>query len=54
MKKFLQQFWADEGGLTIVEYAVGGALIVAAGVAVFTGLGDAVEARIQDITDSIS
>ena len=49
IKKFLR----DETGLELSEYAVAGALIVAAGVLVFTQLGDAIELRIAAITNAI-
>ncbi|MGI8996303.1 MAG: Flp family type IVb pilin [Pyrinomonadaceae bacterium] len=50
IKKFLR----DETGLELSEYAVAGALIVAAGVAVFTALGGAIAARITAITNAIT
>ena len=53
MKDLIQKFIDDEGGLTTVEYAVGGALIVAGAVAAFGALGDAVVARIAAITGEI-
>lgn len=53
MKNWLHQFWTDEGGLTIVEYAVGGALISAAAVLAFTGLGTAVSERVDEIAGII-
>ncbi|MFZ9708144.1 MAG: Flp family type IVb pilin [Steroidobacteraceae bacterium] len=54
MKNWLHQFWTDEGGLTIVEYAVGGALISAAAVLAFTGLGEAVSGKVTEITGFIN
>jgi pilus assembly protein Flp/PilA len=50
MKKFVLAFLKDEAGLTMVEYAVAGALVVAVGAAAFTPLGQAILARIQAIT----
>lgn len=46
-------FLKDEEGLTMVEYAVAGALITAAAAAAFTGLGAAVTAQIVEITGYI-
>ena len=53
MKK-LVEFLRDEEGLTTVEYAVAGALIVAGLVGAFTDLGDAVQARIEALTGVIN
>jgi len=49
MKKFVLAFLKDEAGLTMVEYAVAGALIVAGAALAFTQLGAAVIAGIQVI-----
>ena len=47
MSKFLKTFWADESGISSIEYALLLAF-VAAGVALAaTELGDAVEAKLQ-------
>jgi len=54
MRKELLAFLRDEEGLTMVEYAVAGALISAAAVAAFTGLGAAVIAKITAITGAIT
>jgi len=54
MKSMLQKFWKDEAGLTAVEYAIAGALVSAAVVAAFTGLGAAITTRITAITAAIS
>ncbi|QXO16859.1 MULTISPECIES: Flp family type IVb pilin [Vibrio] len=57
MNKFTQaikNFWQDEEGLTIVEYAVAGALIAAALVAAFLNLGDAVENVINGLATTIN
>ncbi|MBY7886730.1 Flp family type IVb pilin [Vibrio fluvialis] len=37
--KFVKDFWQDEEGLTAVEYAVAGGLIVVGVVAAFNALG---------------
>jgi pilus assembly protein Flp/PilA len=54
MKTKVMKFLQDEEGLTIVEYAVAGALISAAVVASFTLLGDAVKAVIDFLTAAIT
>jgi len=43
MKKALIALWQEEAGLTMVEYAVAGGLIAAAGVAAFLALGGQVD-----------
>ena len=40
---------ADDAGLTMVEYAVAGALVTAAAAAAFLALGGAVTTKITDI-----
>jgi len=54
MRKELLAFLRDEEGLTMVEYAVAGALISAAAVAAFTALGGAVIAKITAIAGFIN
>jgi len=49
MKKFVLAFLKDEAGLTMVEYAVAGSLVVAGAALAFTQLGAAVIAGIQVI-----
>ena len=39
MKKFIVAFLRDEAGLTMVEYAIAGALVAAGAVAAFTDAG---------------
>lgn len=53
VKARLARFHSDQDGLTIVEYAVAGALIAAALVLAFTALGDGVEDVICEITGAI-
>jgi pilus assembly protein Flp/PilA len=50
----VMSFLRNEEGLTMVEYAVAGALISAAAVAAFTDLGTAVVNKITAITTSIT
>jgi len=54
MKTKMMKFLQDEEGLTIVEYAVGAALISAAVVAAFTLLGTQVEAVITFLAGIIN
>lgn len=57
MNKFTQaikNFWQDEEGLTIVEYAVAGALIAAALVGAFTTLGENITDVIEYLGNNIS
>ena len=49
IKAAVAKFVKDEDGLTTVEYAVAGGLIVAALVTAFTNLGTAVGTEIQGI-----
>lgn len=43
----------DEEGLTVVEYAIAGGLVAAGVVAAFSGLGTAVQDRIEELTGYI-
>lgn len=52
--KALINFLRDEEGLTIVEYAVAGALITVAVVVAFTTLGGSVTTKIQEINTAVS
>jgi pilus assembly protein Flp/PilA len=54
MKNAILAFVRDEEGLTMVEYAVAGALISAAAVTAFTNLGTAVVNKITAITTAIT
>jgi pilus assembly protein Flp/PilA len=54
MLQALQTFMREEEGLTMVEYAVAGALISAAAVTAFSLLGDAVITKINAITAAIT
>ncbi len=48
------QFGREEHGLTMVEYAVAGALIVVVATAAFEGLGSAVSSKIDFIATKIT
>jgi pilus assembly protein Flp/PilA len=54
MKHFILSFLKDEEGLTMVEYAIAGALVAIAAVAAFTALGTAVATRINDLVTAVS
>jgi len=46
-------FMRDEDGLTMVEYAIAGALVTAAAVAAFILLGDNIAAAINDLANTV-
>ena len=47
MKKALIALWKEEEGLTMVEYAIAGALVAAGAATAFTGLGTAISTFID-------
>jgi pilus assembly protein Flp/PilA len=49
MKQFIANFLKDEEGLTMVEYAIAGALVAAGAVAAFSLLGTNVSTRINSL-----
>lgn len=49
LKKIIADFIKDEEGLTMVEYAIAGALVAAGSVLAFTTLGTNVAARITQL-----
>jgi len=53
MKNFIVTFLKDEEGLTMVEYAIAGALVTAAAVAAFTLLGVNIGARITALANIV-
>ncbi|MFV0449275.1 MAG: Flp family type IVb pilin [Vibrio sp.] len=56
MNKFIQQvknFWADEDGLSAVEYVVAGALVVAVLVAGFGDLGDKLKTALDGLNTNL-
>jgi pilus assembly protein Flp/PilA len=53
MKKFIAAFLKDEEGLTMVEYAIAGALVSIAAVTAFTSLGTAVATRISALVTAV-
>jgi pilus assembly protein Flp/PilA len=50
----LKRFLREEQGLTMVEYAIAGALIAAAAAATFTDLGQSVISRITDLAADVA
>jgi len=57
MNKFIEQvkaFWADEDGLSAVEYVVAGSLIVGGLAIAFGDLGTAIENGVKGIIGNIS
>ena len=54
MKREILKFLKEEEGLTMVEYAVAGALVAAACVFAFTNLGTAIANRIQGLAATIN
>ncbi len=53
MCHFIKTFLRDEQGLTIVEYAIAGALVAAGAATAFTTLGQDVLARINDLAKDV-
>jgi len=54
MKNIFVTFLKDEEGLTMVEYAIAGALVAAAAALAFTALGTAIAAQITTLTGFVS
>jgi pilus assembly protein Flp/PilA len=54
MKKLIVAFLKDEEGLTMVEYAIAGALVSIAAVTAFTNLGAAVVTRITALVAAVN
>jgi len=52
--KKMKTFLAEEEGLTIVEYAIGGSLVAAAGIAAFTKLGDGVCDTVTTLENAVN
>jgi len=53
MCQYFRAFLRDEQGLTMVEYAIAGALIAAAAATTFTDLGASIIARITDLAADV-
>jgi pilus assembly protein Flp/PilA len=54
MKQFICDFVKNEEGLTMVEYAIAGALVAATAVTVFTNLGTAIVTRITSLVTAVN
>jgi pilus assembly protein Flp/PilA len=54
MRESITTFLREEEGLTMVEYAIAGALVAAAAAATFTDLGASVIARITDLAADVA
>jgi Flp pilus assembly pilin Flp len=53
MKRF-QEFFTDERGAELAEYAVGTAIVVALAIIVYQLLGDAINAKMNAVTSEIN
>jgi pilus assembly protein Flp/PilA len=53
MKHFILSFLKDEEGLTMVEYAIAGALVAAGAVLAFTTLGNNVTTKITELAADV-
>ena len=54
MKTLVAAFFREEEGLTMVEYAIAGALVAATAVTVFTNLGTAIVTRITALVTAVN
>jgi len=54
IQKIILAFIADEDGLTMVEYAVAGCLVIASAVVAFTNLGTAVVTRVTALVSAVN
>lgn len=54
MKELFTEFIADESGLTAVEYAIAGGLVVAGMVTAFITLGDNATDRIEELGAAVN
>ena len=52
--KALKQFWREEEGLTMAEYAIVAAVVAVVAIAGFKVLGGAINTKASDLADSIS
>jgi pilus assembly protein Flp/PilA len=53
MKEAIVAFFKEEDGLTAVEYAIAGALVVGGAVVAFDNLGTSVNTRIECLNDAV-
>ncbi len=54
MKEVIVKFFKDEEGLTAVEYAIAGALVVGGAVLAFQNLGESVNTQINCLNDAVN
>ncbi|MEZ9913505.1 Flp family type IVb pilin [Vibrio breoganii] len=54
LKNTIRNFIEDEEGLTVVEYVIGAALLVAGLTAIFTNLGSTLDAKLSSTIAKIS
>ena len=54
MKSMLKKFWNDEAGLSAVEYAIAGALVIAVAAGAFVTLGNNVSSKITALANCVS
>ncbi len=54
INELLQEFVQDESGLTAVEYAIAGGLVVGGMVIAFVNLGDASTTKIDDLCEAVN
>jgi pilus assembly protein Flp/PilA len=54
MKEVIVKFLKDEEGLTAVEYAIAGALVVGGAVVAFQTLGNSVNSQINCLDDAVN
>jgi len=54
MKDAIIAFFKEEDGLTAVEYAIAGSLVVGGAVLAFSTLGDSVEAKITCLDGAVN
>lgn len=54
MKNAIVDFLTEDQGLTMVEYAIAGALIAAGAVVAFTNLGTAVSSQISSLSSDVT
>lgn len=54
LKKALVALWKEEEGLTMVEYAIAGAMIAAGAAVAFSQLGTAVKNQISNLISDVN
>ena len=54
MKEAIVKFFKDEEGLTAVEYAIAGSLVVGGAVLAFSNLGESVDDKITCLDDAVN